>query len=107
LPRAILVVHTEPVSADRVAEFNEWYDAVHIPEVLAKVPGFTGARRYLASPSGPFHPPQPYLAIYEIDAADPELVLRELQQAVADKALDQTTAINRTPPPSMTLYHPV
>jgi hypothetical protein len=107
MTHAILVVQTEPISADRAAEFNDWYDSVHIPEVIKVVPGFTGARRYLASPSGPAHPAQPYLAIYEIDAEDPELVLHELQRAVAEQRLDQTTALNRTPPPSMTLYHPV
>jgi len=107
MPHAVLVVHTEPVDADRVEEFNTWYDTVHIPEVLATVPGFTGARRYLASPSGPAHPAQPYLAIYEIEADDPEAVLARLQAAVADRELSQTTALNRTPPPTMTLYHPV
>lgn len=105
MTRAILVVHTEPVSDQRADEFNDWYDTVHIPQVIETVPGITAARRYLASPSGPFHPAQPYLAIYEIDADDPERVLRELQRAVAEKLLDQTTALNRTPPPSMTLYH--
>jgi hypothetical protein len=107
MPNAILVVHTDPVSAERADEFNRWYDTVHIPEVMANVPGFTGARRYHASPAGPFHPPQAFLAIYEIDADDPELVLRRLQQAVARDQLTQSTALSRTPPPSVTLYRPL
>ena len=106
MAHAILVVHTEPSAPERTDEFNTWYDTVHIPQVIERVGGIVSARRYVASRSGPAHPGQPYLAIYDVDADDPELVLRELQAAVAAKELDQTDALNRTPPPSMTLYLP-
>jgi len=40
----IQVVFSNPV-ADREDEFNEWYDNVHIPELLT-VPGMLSATRY-------------------------------------------------------------
>ena len=107
MPHAVIVVHTEPAGADQVEEFNRWYDHVHVPEILEQVPGIVGARRYLASPSGPYAPAQPYLAIYEIDAEDHEAVLAELQRAVAAGELSSTSSLSRSPQPSMTLYRSI
>ena len=44
LPACVLVVELT-VDASVEAEFNEWYDTVHLPD-LAKVPGVRTARRY-------------------------------------------------------------
>ena len=104
MAQAVLLVETRPVSTERAEEFNEWYDTVHIPEIIAKVPGFIGARRYLTSPASPTQPEQPYLAIYEIEADDPDAVLREMQRAVAERELAQTTSLSRDPAPTITLY---
>ncbi len=51
--RAILLVHTNPVSPDRESEFNEWYDRTHIPQILGNVPGMIGASRYVIADSSP------------------------------------------------------
>jgi len=42
------------------AAFNEWYDNIHIPEILA-CPGWLSARRLIAMDGGP-----KYAAMYEI-----------------------------------------
>ncbi len=58
-----LVVYTT-CSAGRDAEFNSWYDEIHIPEVLALGP-FIRARRYRI-PDTQFMPQKhTYLALYE------------------------------------------
>jgi hypothetical protein len=44
LPTHVLVVETT-VDASRDAEFNDWYDHVHLPD-LKNVPGVLAARRY-------------------------------------------------------------
>ena len=44
----------------REAAFNAWYDAVHIPALLA-CPGWLSARRYLSLEGGP-----KYVAVYEV-----------------------------------------
>lgn len=72
-----LVVYTT-CSAGRDAEFNRWYDEVHIPEVLAVGP-FRRARRYRL-PSAQFMPQtHTYLALYEFrgSAADAIAALNE------------------------------
>ena len=42
------------------AAFNEWYDHVHLPDILA-CPGWLSARRYRCLEGGPR-----YVAMYEI-----------------------------------------
>jgi hypothetical protein len=60
--KALLVVFMEP-GAEVEAEFNQWYDAHHVPERVS-VPGFLGARRYeLCEGEGALK----YLAIYELE----------------------------------------
>lgn len=53
---------TVDIPADKEKEFNEWYNQVHVPEII-KCPGFLSARR-LRSVQGPG--PR-YIAIYEIE----------------------------------------
>jgi hypothetical protein len=104
LSTAILVAQTEPASAEQADEFNDWYDTVHIPQVISQVPGVTLVRRFIASAIGPDQPSRRYLAIYEIESDAPESVLRELQKAIADGRLDQTDTLRRKPPGVLTLY---
>ena len=65
----------------REAEFDSWYDEVHLPEVLA-IPGFLSAQRYRLSEQQMF-PDQRYgwLAVYEIDTDDVEDTLDRLRGA--------------------------
>ena len=77
MPKGKLIAFLNPVDAESDAAFNEWYDKVHIPEVLA-TGHFTGAQRYRISKMGPdgIEPlestaPGAYAAVYEIDSPDP------------------------------------
>jgi hypothetical protein len=76
----------------REAEYNDWYDNQHLGDVL-KVPGFVAAQRFkLARPQSDL--PGPYLALYEIEASDPQATLALLtrlggtQEMVLSEALD-------------------
>lgn len=44
--------------------FNDWYDSVHIPQILA-CPGWLSASRYVCLEGGP-----KYVAIYEITGSE-------------------------------------
>jgi hypothetical protein len=71
MSRGILLVTSAPTSAETEPAYHEWYENVHIPEVLS-VPGFVSARRLrLVGPdtSGQTGAPR-YLTIYEIETAD-------------------------------------
>lgn len=73
MPRAVMIVMTNPIEDSRDEEFNDWYTKTHVPDVL-KVPGFVAATRYRlsdaqlggAAPEGTHR----YLAVYEVDADD-------------------------------------
>lgn len=71
-----LVVLTNPV-AGRDAEYNDWYNKVHLRDVTA-VPGYRSAQRFrLANPMGFDHQWQ-YLALYEVETDDPDTALKDL-----------------------------
>lgn len=80
--RTIQIVFSNP-DEGRDEEFNEWYDNVHVPEVL-KVPGVISAQRYDLRPLARedwVGPGFRYLAIYEIEG-DPDEVLAKTSAAV-------------------------
>ncbi|MDF3309672.1 hypothetical protein P3H15_32150 [Rhodococcus sp. T2V] len=81
MPKAELMVFSSPVSPEREADFNQWYDEVHTPDVLA-VPGVIAASRLVASDVQPTPEPCPgghrHLVIYTIEAPDPQAVLAEI-----------------------------
>lgn len=105
MPKAVLLVHSRPSDPSREDEFNEWYDKTHVPEVCA-VPGFVSARRFKLTEEAKASDPSayPYLAIYEIDADDPQAALKELAARAMDGRIAMSDAIELNPPPPMTLY---
>ena len=54
--RAVLIVETGPAEG-RDDDWNAWYDEVHIPEILEKIPGFHAATRF-ERPPGPTRAPE-------------------------------------------------
>jgi hypothetical protein len=75
-----LVVFTN-AAAGRDADFNDWYDSTHIPEMVA-VPGFTSGERYRfykAMGEGAFA--GPYLSIYGMTADTAEAAGGAMQAA--------------------------
>ncbi|NMH98228.1 DUF4286 family protein [Pseudonocardia acidicola] len=93
MARHVLVVHTRPVEG-KDAEFNEWYDTVHLPDVL-KVDGFVAAQRYRAEPSVHGELPEfPYLAIYQVEADSLPDALAALSTAA--KSMDMGDSLDRS-----------
>ena len=73
-----ILVFTNPV-AGREDAYNEWYDGIHVAEVL-EVEGFVACQRFVAN--GAEGPPAKYVAVYEVDAEDPVAAWKTLQRAV-------------------------
>jgi len=85
------VVFTDAV-AGREAELNTWYDQQHLADVL-RVPGFVAARRFkLAQPESNL--PGRYLALYEIEADDPQAALAELTNRSGTAQMVMTEALD-------------
>ena len=74
LPNCLLIVTAE-VGAGVEADWNRWYDDVHLPDALA-CPGVLAGRRYLSSGQisesdrGQSHrtPTKLYTTVYELDS---------------------------------------
>jgi hypothetical protein len=92
MPKGVLIVMTEPLEG-KDEEFNEWYDNVHIPELL-KVPGFAAAQRFAAVPwtKGEL-PPRAYLTLYEFDT-DVESVKEANAQARSGRSHETPPVID-------------
>jgi hypothetical protein len=75
---SVLLVMTRCTDPAREAEFNRWYDEVHLPDVLT-VPHIVAAQRYkLAGPANKNEPDAQYLAVYELDTDDTRTAIKAL-----------------------------
>ena len=69
----ILTVATNCTDPAREAEFNEWYDKTHLPDIL-ETPSFVRATRY--ENIKPAEGEAKFLAVYEIEADDIREVMK-------------------------------
>ena len=72
MARWVNVVETSCSDPSREDEYNDWYDNVHVPDVL-ETPGFLAATRYMIKE--PQSGRRKYLAVYEIETADVEATM--------------------------------
>jgi hypothetical protein len=77
----------------REAEYNHWYDTIHIPDVCA-VPGVKSGRRYEATPIHVGVPGLPILAIYELEVDNPASVMAEIGKRAAEGTIRRTDALD-------------
>ena len=78
----LLVVETNCADAAREAEFNEWYDKTHIPDVL-ETPGFIRATRYENTETS--EGKAKFLATYEIETNNIDRFMKAHNANVARK----------------------
>ncbi|MGW1029473.1 hypothetical protein ACWD4J_38315 [Streptomyces sp. NPDC002577] len=76
----------------RDEEFNEWYDKVHLPDLLS-IPGVTAATRYRVQTRDGEIPEHRYLTIYELEG-DPEAVLQELRSRSASGEFRRSDSVD-------------
>ncbi len=95
MERGILYVASHPASPEREAEFNTWYEKVHIPEVCA-LPGFVGVRRY-----APVKPGDPYVSLYDIEGEDLNEVVGGLFKTAAKGGFAMSDSMRMDPRPEM------
>ena len=81
MDKYILLVQSNPTDG-KETEFNKWYDEVHLGEVL-EVQGFKAAQRFeVAGEPATGAPDHNYLAIYEVEAEQPQDALDALNKAI-------------------------
>ncbi|MEE9595484.1 MAG: DUF4286 family protein [Acidiferrobacterales bacterium] len=78
----IYAVHTNCLELSREKEFNEWYDNVHLPDIL-ETPGVTRATRYEIGE--PAEGQGKFLALYEVETGDIDQTMAALRENVSKK----------------------
>lgn len=88
----VMVVQSRAVEG-RDADYNEWYDTVHLEDILA-LPGVKSGRRFdyaagIAGGEG-----QPYLAIYEVETDDVNTVIAEMGKRAMDGTMRHSDSLD-------------
>ncbi len=92
----IMLVFSDAV-AGREADYDEWYEHTHLPELLA-LPGFVAAQRWGRAenaPAGQAPSPRGNLAIYELEG-DGEKGLAAMMEAATSGAMHMSDALDLT-----------
>ncbi len=106
MPKGVFLALTNPVSDAVEDEFNQWYDDVHVKEVLA-LPGVKSCRRFRLAPSqimpGDDGAGRRYLALYEVDVDDWQSFADAQQQAFANGGITVNADLLQLDPMVMTM----
>ena len=92
-----MYVESRPSTPERQAEYNNWYDEVHLAEVCA-IDGVVSARRFV-----PVDGEGPFVAIYELEADDLGSVMEQLGKKAASGELHMTDAMQLDPMPKISI----
>ena len=89
------VVLSNPTTPPQEAEYNEWYNKTHIPDVL-NVPGFVAAQRFKLAETqfADGKPAHRYLALYELETDDLKGAFAELQKRIGTADMYMSPAID-------------
>jgi hypothetical protein len=85
--KGVIVVFSNPTSAEKEDEYNEWYSGIHIDE-LSQPAGCKLVRRFKladAQVPGAEPPPHKYIAIYELDEMEKDFpAMAEIKTTPSD-----------------------
>jgi hypothetical protein len=102
------IVQTSPTPG-REDEFNQWYENVHVPEVLS-LPGYISGQRFRLVAADPFEGPR-YLAVYEIESDDIAATLDAVRNTAPARtksgAIDTSVSVVLTYEAIGELHHPI
>jgi hypothetical protein len=92
MPRYKMIVMSRPTEG-REDEYNDWYQNVHLRELVA-LPGFQAAQRYRIAASLVEGEAHPYLAVYELETDDIDATLQGLRDAAGSAAIAMSDALD-------------
>jgi hypothetical protein len=84
-----LVVLSNPAPG-REAEYNSWYDTIHLPQLL-QIPGIVSVKRLVATTRFPTS--HRYLALYVMETDDPNAVMNEIAARSENGTLTMSDAL--------------
>ena len=83
MERWLLTVESNCCDPSREKEFNDWYNKIHLPDIL-ETPGFVRAVRY--ENTSPAEGQGKFIAMYEIETDDLASTLTEFDKIVNARA---------------------
>jgi hypothetical protein len=94
MSKYVFIVMSNPTAGNE-SEYNEWYDKVHLPDVL-NVPGFVAAQRFRLGDTqfGDGNRPHRYLALYEVETDDMAATLKELTARIGSEDMVMSDSID-------------
>jgi hypothetical protein len=92
MPRYKMLVRSHPI-AGREADYNRWYQDVHLSDVV-DIPGFVAAQRFRVAEEVSGVDKPPYLAVYEIEAVDAQTAKAALISASMSGAVRMEPVID-------------
>ena len=92
MARYKLVVMSKP-EPGREAEYNDWYQNIHLQQLL-EIEGVRSAQRLRLKEALSIGEVFPYLAIYEIETDDPARLLNEIRSRAETGKLDISDALS-------------
>ena len=106
MPKGIFLALANPTSDDVDGDFNQWYDDVHMREVLA-LPGVKSARRFKLAATqimpGDDAAGRRYLALYEVEVDDWADFAAANQNGFAEGKITVNTDLLQLDPMVMTM----
>src|SRR4051812_44852773 len=107
--RIVITVTSNPASADVEDQYNDWYDNVHLGELLS-VPGTVSAHRFRRSSLQ--MTPQPdgahsYITIVERDVEDVEAAIADMKARTSKGFGTGPQLMDHSAPPQVTIWEPI
>ena len=94
MPKYTFLVLTNATDG-KDAEFNDWYDNVHLGDVL-KIPGYKAAQRFkLSDQAGAEASNWRYMSLYEVEAASADEARANLNAAGASGAMPVSDTLHK------------
>jgi hypothetical protein len=93
MARYWLIAHSNPAES-REDEYNDWYWNRHLEDLLS-LPGVVSGKRFQVAPAQFGNAPQPfkYLAVYELEADDPQRFIQDMTAKAASGRMSPSTAL--------------
>jgi hypothetical protein len=101
MPKGIMYVESMPVSPDREADYQKWYNDTHLAEIVS-VDGIVSARRF-----APIDGNGPFIAIYELDSDDLAGAMKRLAELGQSGRMSSLEHLQLDPPPVTRVYREI
>lgn len=104
MAESALLAYASPASPEQEQQFNDWYESVHIPQVLEVLPEVVNVTRYrLVDPSGRDSGPR-YLSVFEMRGNDVAAAAHAMGSAIENQLFDTSSAMDIAAQPPELLW---